>query len=187
MHIYKNRVLAHGTLLINSDLINLSKSLNGKPEKYTDKSIPSRRSKVTNLTEVNHSIRMDSLLNSLKDYLIKGIGYIESSILADSTFDIITELAMNKYSKVDWIYGYSPKYIYSTSIILNGEKIQFSMEVEKGIIEKIIIESMDNQNSDIVLKLSNLIGLQHNYVTMSISPGKLIDNQYFQVILEAMF
>lgn len=187
MHIFKNRVLAHGTLLIDSNLTDLSRSLNGKPEKYTDKSIPSRRSKVTNLTEVNHSIGMDSLVNSLKDYLINGRGYIQSSIMTDSSLDMITELALNKYSKVDWIYGYSPKYTYSTSITLDGEKIQFSIEVEKGIIEKISIESMDKLNSYIVLKLSNLIGLQHNYATMRISLGKLIDNQHFQVILEAMF
>ena len=187
MHIFKNRVLAHGTLLIDSDLANLSKSLKGNPEKYTDKSIPSRRSKVTNLTAVNNSIRMDSLLNSLKEYLIKENGYIQSSIMTDSSLDIITELAINKYSKVDWIYGYSPKYTFSTSITLDGEKIQFSIEVEKGIIEKINIESMDKLNSDIVLKLNNLIGLQHNYSSMSISPGIMNDNPYFQVILDALF
>lgn len=187
MHIFKNRVLAHGTLLIDSNLTNLSKSLKGKPEKYSDKSIPSRRSKVINLTEVNHSIGMDSLLNSLKNYLINENGYIQSSIMTDSSFDMIRELAVNKYSKVDWIYGYSPKYTFSTSIILDGEKIQFCIEVEKGIIEKISTESMDYLNSAIVLKLNNLIGLQHNYSTMSISPVIQQDNNYFHAIMEAMF
>ena len=187
MHIFKNRVLAHGTLLIDSSLANLSRSLNGKPEKYIDKSIPSRRSKVTNLTEVNHSIRMDSLLNSLKDYLINENGYIQSSIITDSSLVNINELAVNKYSKVDWIYGYSPKYTYSTSITWESEKIQFSIEVEKGIIEKINIDKMVHQNSDIVLKLNSLIGLQHNYSSMSISPGIQLDNPYFHLILEAMF
>jgi lipoate-protein ligase A len=187
MHIFKNRVLAHGTLLINSNLANLSRSLNGKPEKYTDKSIQSRRAKVTNLKEVNHSIKMDSLLRSLKVYLIKGCGYIQSSILTDSSINMITELAVNKYSTIDWIYGYSPKYTFSSAITLNGEKIQFSIEVEKGIIEKINIESMDKKNSDIILIMNNLVGLQHNYSSLKIASGIKFDKQYFPAILEALF
>ena len=41
MHVYKNRVLAHGTILFSANLEKLSKALKSNSFKYTDKSIKS--------------------------------------------------------------------------------------------------------------------------------------------------
>ena len=51
MHIYKKRVLCHGTLLFNSELNNLSSALKNKPESYIDKSIKSIPSRVVNISQ----------------------------------------------------------------------------------------------------------------------------------------
>jgi len=50
MHIFKTRVLSHGTLLFNTNLNQLSAALKNNPQKYIDKSIKSVRSKVTNIS-----------------------------------------------------------------------------------------------------------------------------------------
>ena len=50
MHIYKNRVLAHGTLLFDTNLHQLSNSLINNYKLFTDRSIKSVKSKVTNIS-----------------------------------------------------------------------------------------------------------------------------------------
>ena len=60
MHIFKTRVLSHGTLLFNTNLNHLSVALKNNPQKYIDKSIKSVRSKVTNISDyLSHPISMD--------------------------------------------------------------------------------------------------------------------------------
>jgi lipoate-protein ligase A len=50
-HIYKNRVLHHGTLLFSSELDNLNESIRVNPSTYTDKSVKSIRSNVANISD----------------------------------------------------------------------------------------------------------------------------------------
>ena len=50
-HVYKNRVLHHGTLLFNSDLHFLRESLKVVPGRYKDKAVQSNRSAVINISE----------------------------------------------------------------------------------------------------------------------------------------
>ncbi|MBN2814917.1 MAG: lipoate--protein ligase family protein, partial [Bacteroidales bacterium] len=49
-HVYKNRVLHHGTLLYQSNLDRLRQSLKPSGGRYIDKAVQSNRSSVTNLT-----------------------------------------------------------------------------------------------------------------------------------------
>ncbi|HPX06156.1 MAG TPA: lipoate--protein ligase family protein, partial [Tenuifilaceae bacterium] len=50
-HVYKNRVLHHGTLLFSSQMADLSEALKVNPLKYQDKAVKSVRSRVTNISE----------------------------------------------------------------------------------------------------------------------------------------
>jgi len=50
-HVYKNRVLHHGTLLFNSDLKNLGQAIKVVPGKYESKAVQSNRSPVANISQ----------------------------------------------------------------------------------------------------------------------------------------
>ena len=50
-HIWKNKVLHHGTLLYSSSISDLTKALKVKADVYQDKAVKSNRSKVTNISE----------------------------------------------------------------------------------------------------------------------------------------
>jgi lipoate---protein ligase len=50
-HVYKNRVLHHGTLLFNSDLENLGQAIKVVPGKYESKAVQSNRSPVANISQ----------------------------------------------------------------------------------------------------------------------------------------
>ena len=50
-HVYKNKVLHHGTLLFSTDLNFLKKAIKSVPERFQDKAVQSVRSKVANITD----------------------------------------------------------------------------------------------------------------------------------------
>lgn len=162
MHIYKNRVLAHCTLLIECNLDNLSRSLKGNQERFTDKSIASKRSKVINLSEIDSNLRVDRVRKNFSDFLTNKNENFEMVSLSKPDNERINDLVETKYSSFDWIYGYSPKYIYSNKINIDNKIIVYKLEVEKNIIKSVQTESEEEVNTNIKLKLNTLIGTQHN-------------------------
>ncbi len=187
MHIYKSRVLAHGTLLIDSDLENLSACLKGNSERYADKSIASKRSRVMNLKAIDIKKNTGYILNSMSDYFANKTGNSISAPLTDSANKTIDNLAADKYASPDWIYGYSPKYTYSTAITVNGNKIHFNLGIEKGVIEKISIESGDEIDSTVKLKLNKLIGEKHIFHSLKLLLANDQANGLGRELLDALF
>ena len=163
MHIYKNRVLAHCTLLIDCNLTNLSNALKGNWERFTDKSIASRKSTVLNLSSIDKKLTQDYILKGFVDFIKN-----EEEICTDFSFfdkiytQSIGELIKIKYATFDWIYGYSPKYLYHNTIYFDQRIIAYTLEIEKNIIKNVLIESEDSLTKIIRLKLNSLKGRQHN-------------------------
>ncbi len=50
-HVYRNKVLHHGTLLFSADLNYLNQAIKSVPERFKDKAVQSVRSKVANITD----------------------------------------------------------------------------------------------------------------------------------------
>ena len=187
MHIFKDRILAHCTLLVNSDLTHLSKSLRGNPERYTDKSIGSRRAKVMNLSAIDKKIEIDLLESSFGKFLFQKSICTTSLAIPDSFNEVIHELAANKYSTNDWIYGYSPRYIYTSVLTDQINSEIFIIEVEKGIIVNANINSVDEVNLDMILIVKELIGLKHNFIELNQFLNSKSDSLLSQKLLDALF
>ena len=186
MHIYKNRVLAHNTLLVACDLAHLSNSLKGNPERYTDKSIPSKRAEVANLSDLNKKITIDYLIPCFINFL-KETDEIFVYSLPESALQQIKELVDNKYSTKEWIYGYSPKYSYQNSFNFDNKIYSLKLEVEKGIIVGVNLESNDQINKDIRLKINNINGKQHNIISLSEFFNSQITSTFDQLLFSVLF
>ncbi len=136
-HVYKNRVLHHGTLLFSAQLTNLSKTLKVDPSKFEDKAVKSVRSRVTNisehLTEPLDVLEFEKLIHS---HIAQK--YDNFKVIEFSKVDIenIENMVEEKYNTWDWNFGYSPKYNFKRSIKTGGGHIEFNFEVKHGIIEK---------------------------------------------------
>lgn len=167
MHVYKNRVMAHCTLLIHCNLTNLSTSLKSHPNRYQDKSIPSVRSKVDNLSSAIENITVNSLRKDFSGYIKHNHLNVKQISLTEDAEKAISLLATGKYSLSTWIFGYSPKYTYTNFFSYENKNIHYRLDIEKGIIEKLIVESTDELNSDIGLKLKSLEGKHHNIFALS--------------------
>lgn len=163
MHISKNRVLCHGTLLFNSDLKDLSASLKSESTNYIDKSIKSVPSKVVNISEfLPESITIDSFIEMLFKSINDSLDSPNKSTLNKSEIDAINKLAKEKYSSWDWNYGYSPKYLFLNSVNHNNKMVEFEFSVEKGIIK-----SINSDNKEINgLFSKHLTNVRHDYVSL---------------------
>lgn len=187
MHIYKNRVLAHCTLLIECNLDNLSRSLKGNQERFTDKSIASKKSKVINLSEINNNLKVDIVRNSFSDFIRNKNENFKMASLCETETGLISKLVETKYSTFDWIYGYSPKYTYSNKIAIDHKIIAYALEVEKNIIKSVEIESEEEINSNIKLELNRLIGVQHNINSLSEKLASSTRTDFGSKILTSLF
>ncbi|WP_167616191.1 lipoate--protein ligase [Maribellus sediminis] len=133
-HVYKNRVLHHGTLLFNSDLENLGQAIKVVPGKYEGKAVQSNRSQVANISTF---LPQPMEFGDFVDFLIKvqlekqGNSIYE---LTDADIEIVSKLAQEKFITWDWRYGYSPKYIFRNSVEIDGKTLDVFLEVKKGII-----------------------------------------------------
>jgi lipoate---protein ligase len=141
MHIWKNKVLSHGTLLFSSHMPDLSAALNVDPLKFTDKAVKSVRSRVTNISEhLKHPLDVMQFANRIEKHIVNKYPDAKFYELTAEDHEKINALTRTKYSTWDWNFGYSPKYNFKK--ILRTEKsgtIEFDLDVHDGIIRKIRI------------------------------------------------
>ena len=132
-HIYKNRVLHHGTLLFNSDLKKLEQSIkinNG----YNSNAVKSVRKKVTNINSYTNNITFNDFKIGLYDFIKNYYNKHSEYLLKKETISNIELLANTKFSTQNWILNYSPKFTFSGSIKTKQTNITFKLYVENGII-----------------------------------------------------
>jgi len=134
-HIFKNRILHHGTLLFDADLGVLNSCITRKQGVYNDKAVQSNRSRVVNITDcLKEKISIEGFRHGLFYFLIelyKGIEYNFS----DDVSEIIEKLAVEKFITNDWIFGWSPPYNYENSFQAGDINFTLSLKAQKGIIE----------------------------------------------------
>jgi lipoate-protein ligase A len=145
-HVFKNRVLHHGTLLVNSELQNLSQALKVVPGRYIDKAVKSIRSKVANLNQFNNQISLELLKEKLKNKIVSEVN-VQECFLKENEIAIIQYKVEEKFDTWEWNFGYSPAYKFVS------EQIQF--DVENGFIIHI------NENK--FPQPINLVGNRHRY------------------------
>ena len=164
MHIFKTRVLSHGTLLFNTDLKKLSEALRNIPQKYIDKSIKSVKSKVTNISDYLSSPKS---INNFSQTLVQNIiGKTEKSIIkpiSEVEDNQISKISKEKFETWDWIYGYSPQYLFQNSFLLSERMVAIELHVEKGIIRRVKTNINNTEAAVYQYAIDLLLNVKHDY------------------------
>lgn len=132
-HVYKKRILHHGTLLFNSDIERLNEAIKVKQGKYTDKAVQSKRSNVTNISE----FMKNKTVEDFRDFLFNSILQNEHHNVYEFNVEEkkeIEKLQVEKYSTWEWIFGYSPDYAFTNEFNVKNLKCKVTFHVSKGII-----------------------------------------------------
>ena len=164
MHIFKTRVLSHGTLLFDADLNHLSAALKNSPEKYIDKSIKSVRSKVDNIS--NH-MEYPKTIDEFKQTLFEIIktksdsSYIEP--ITEHEEELINQISKSKFETWELVYGYSPKYLFQNNLHISNLPVKLDLHVEKGIIKRVLTNINSAQNANYQHVFEILLNAKHDY------------------------
>lgn len=137
-HVFKNRILHHGTLLYSATINNLTEALKVDEQKFNDKSVKSVRSRVTNISEhLKNPLPLEKFIDliyqDIKEMYPDAIDYE----LSESDIEQINKLVKEKYSTWEWNYGYVSNYNFTNKVRTTAGTIEINMDINNGIIEKI--------------------------------------------------
>lgn len=132
------RMFSHGTLLLSSNLDDVSRALKPKPGKVESKGIQSVRSRVANISEfLPAPLPMADFRAALVAHLFPGGGSVPTHELSDEDHRRVKALADAKYRTWDWNYGESPPFnLQRTRRFASGE-VDVRLYVEDGLIKTI--------------------------------------------------
>lgn len=156
-HVYKGRVLHHGTLLFNSKLKSLTNALKNDPLKFKDKAVKSVRSKVTNIHDhLPKEKNVDIFVNELANYIINNY-HCEKYVLSENEYKNINTLVETKFNTWEWNFGYSPKYNLKKRFKSEyGKRFEINLSVKKGnVISASLKTNATNKNK--ITELENIL------------------------------
>ena len=162
-HVYKNRVLHHGTLLFSSEMTDLSAALKVDPSKFSDKAVKSVRSRVTNISEhLKEPMEIEEFIELIRLHVHEKYPDAATIQLSEEDHQKILHLVEEKYSTWEWNFGYSPKYNFRKQTKTTGGHVEVNLLVENGIINEVKIFGdyfgrLDTSDLETMLK-----GLPHN-------------------------
>jgi len=184
-HVFKNKVMQHGTMLFASDLDRLNQLLKVNPLKFKDRGVRSIRSKVTNISEyISSPLSLDEFTKLIIEEVKLSFTEAKEFKLSKSDRTEIKDLMSEKYENWDWNYGYSPNYDFEKLTNFPGGSIlQINMKIKKGTIKKIDLDGNCihletistfekellelNHEKQSVLKLLNSVNLDLYFKNMS--------------------
>lgn len=134
-HVYKNKVLHHGTLLFSSDLKILNQVFTCNPEKFNDRSVKSVRSEVVNISDLlKKPLSVNQFKKKITDHVKKISGKADTVGLMSGDITEINRLVDEKYSTWQWNFGYSPPYIFRNEVKMNNDTFNIELHVKDGLI-----------------------------------------------------
>ncbi len=156
-HVFKKRVLHHGTLLFNSEIKNLSQALKVNPLIYSDKGVKSVRSRVANISDyLKSKIDLLGFQESIYNHIFQNNSNATYYEFTDEDIYQINNLVKKKYKTWEWNFGYSPKYVFEKSFNLNDNYFEVQLNVEKGKIVNAKV-MVDDSNSEEAIVLSRIL------------------------------
>ncbi|MFC4403199.1 lipoate--protein ligase [Gracilibacillus xinjiangensis] len=135
----RGRMFSHGTLMYDSEIEHVVKSLNVKTEKIQSKGIKSIRSRVTNISEfMEEKLSMDEFKKHILRHIfdVENIEDVPQYVLTEEDWANIHQLSKERYQNWDWNYGKSPKFNVQHSNKFDGGLVDVRLDVNKGIIDQ---------------------------------------------------
>jgi len=135
-HVFKNRVLHHGTILYSSNLATLGVALRSNEDRFSGRAVKSRRSPVTNiLSHLTTPKPVSEFIETVYNKFFNEETELKYYYLTDKDKTAINNLAEQKYKTWEWNYGYSPAYHYSHQI----DDLSCELDTHAGIITRAIV------------------------------------------------
>jgi len=132
-----DRMLSHGTLLVDSNVDELVAALRPKPGKVESKGIKSIRSRVAN---INEFLSTPITATELRERILEKIfgtrnrAHVPSVAMTDADWHGVTDLRANRYANWDWNYGRNPGANVQRSQRFAGGEVDVRLDIQNNRI-----------------------------------------------------
>lgn len=134
------RMFSHGTLMFDTEIDTVVSALKVRKDKIESKGIKSIRSRVANISEfLEEPMTIEQLRLEILKSIFDGEENIQYKELTEEDWEKIHELSKERYANWDWNYGKSPKFNMQTSHRFPVGGIDVRLQVNKGMIEDVVI------------------------------------------------
>ena len=143
MYAKNGRMTAHGTILFDADLDEVTKALKPRKEKFESKGIKSVRSRVTNIKPYVSPEYQKLTTEQFRDLLLLEIFGVESRDqvkelkLTEGDWAKVREIQAERFGNWDWNYGQSPAFAIQMSQKFPFGFVDFRFNVEQGVIKEV--------------------------------------------------
>ena len=166
-HVWKQRVLHHGTLLFSSEMEDMSSALKTVQERFTDRAVKSVPSRVTNILDhLTEEMDVEHFQSRILDYMLRTNKDARLYQFSHSDIAEIEARRDSKFATWEWNFGYSPKYQFCKSITFKSGHLDIHMNVEKGVIKDLKIVGDFTSIKDVKLLEQHLLGVIHDPETL---------------------
>lgn len=145
MYAKDGRMTAHGTILFNSDLEEVTNALKPRKEKIESKGIKSIRSRVTNIAPYVKDEYKSLSIEDFRDVLLLEIFGVQSKDdvpryqLTKEDWDKVYEIREQRFGNWDWNYGQSPAFEIAKSKKFDFGFVDFRFNVVQGKVDSLKI------------------------------------------------
>lgn len=156
-HSTRGRMVSHGTLLFNSDLVRLTNILQDRSASLDTKATPSRRSSVTNISPfLAPGFSLDDFTKRLRNELTQSQGPSQTYHLTNNDWVRIRNYCTHKYSQWDWNFGKTPPF----TLHRQNNDIELTMVVESGFVRELHVNCNFMNNKKCMLFTELLKGIR---------------------------
>ena len=174
-HVFKNRVLHHGTLLFSAELSRLKQALKVPDITYHDKGVKSVRTSVGNIVDfLDNKISIREFKELILQKMIQTMAGVEFYDMTAQDTVAIQKLADEKYRSWEWNFGYSPDYQLHNSVVVGKEKWAIELRVQKGMITGLALFNNDSLHKETQFIEELLIGKKYKFAELN---EVIIENQ----------
>jgi lipoate-protein ligase A len=139
-HIFKERVLHHGTLLFDTVLQDLEEALQPPDGGVSDRAIASQRSRVTNIAgHLGDPLTLQEFREQLVTFCRDYFSPCEVMHFSREEREEIAKLAEVKYAAWEWNIAYSPACILHRQLATPEGTLSLDVSVEKGRVAQIVV------------------------------------------------
>ncbi len=131
-------LMHHGTLLWNSNVETMVRSLNVADEKFISKAATSVRSRVGNIKDYAPAgLSLEKFWEALQYYL-SDEGKDREYVLSSAQKQSIIDLRNKQFASWDWNYGRSPEFDFNNHRKFDAGAIDVHANVDEGLIKDIV-------------------------------------------------
>jgi lipoate-protein ligase A len=177
-----DRMFSHGTLLLDSDLDEVTRALRPKPGKVESKGVKSIRSRVANISEFLES---PIAVEELRERIIERIfgtrdrSAIPQLEITEADWAAVHELVATKYGAWSWNYGESPASNVQRSHRFPIGEIDVRLDVQEGRIVAARIFGDFMGREDVARLEEKLAGVAYDLPSVTAALSDVDVSDYF--------